>query len=78
MRRLALVELVTGHILSSHFEQIVLVSHGGAWSPALFAYHVFIDGGEVVESNLPAVATELPVAYEVANATYALSEVSYS
>jgi len=57
-RAQALVELVTGPLLSSHFEQILLVSHRSAWNPARFAYHVTIDNGEVVESNLPTIAYE--------------------
>jgi len=79
-RARALVELVTGHLLSSHFEQIVLVSHGGVWHPALFPYRVFLDAGEVVESNLPVPAVEalVPVPSEATEEARVLSKVSYS
>jgi DNA repair exonuclease SbcCD ATPase subunit len=70
-RARALVELVTGPVLSSHFEQIVLVSHSRALNPALFAYRVFIDAGQVVESNLPVPASfaEVPDTHGMTIAT---------
>ncbi len=58
-RARALVELVTGPLLSAHFEQIVLVSHSETWNPALFPYRVFMEAGEVVESNLPEMPAEV-------------------
>ncbi len=54
-RTRALVDVVTGEALSQHFEQIVLVSHSQAFDAAMFPYHVYLDGGTVVESNLPVV-----------------------
>ncbi len=54
-RTQALVDVVTGDLLSQHFEQIVLVSHSAAFDPAMFPYHVYMDNGFVVESNLPVV-----------------------
>ena len=54
-RTQALVDVVTGEALSQHFEQIVLVSHSSAFDPAMFPYHVYLDSGTVVESNLPVV-----------------------
>jgi DNA repair exonuclease SbcCD ATPase subunit len=52
----ALVDVVTGDILSQHFEQIILISHSSTFDPALFPYHLYVDNGLVVESNLPVVA----------------------
>jgi DNA repair exonuclease SbcCD ATPase subunit len=54
-RAQALVDVVTGELLSQHFEQIILVSHSSAFEPAMFPYHVYMDSGVVVESNLPVV-----------------------
>lgn len=51
----ALVDVVTGDILSQHFEQIILVSHSSTFDPAMFPYHIYMDNGLVVESNLPVV-----------------------
>jgi DNA repair exonuclease SbcCD ATPase subunit len=52
-RMQAFVDIVTGDILGQHFEQILLISHNSAFDPALFPYHVYVDGGQVIESNLP-------------------------
>ncbi len=54
-RTQALVDVVTGDILSQHFEQILLISHSNAFDPTMFPYHVYMDNGLVVESNLPVV-----------------------
>jgi DNA repair exonuclease SbcCD ATPase subunit len=54
-RAQSLVDVVTGELLSRHFEQIILVSHSSAFEPAMFPYHVYMDNGVVVESNLPVV-----------------------
>ena len=56
-RARSLVDVVTGDILSQHFEQIILVSHSSAFDPAMFPYHIYMDNGVVVESNLPVVPT---------------------
>jgi hypothetical protein len=50
----ALVDIVTADMLGQHFEQVVLMSHSNAFDPAMFSYHIYMDGGLVVESNLPA------------------------
>ncbi len=55
-RAQALVDVMTGTILSQHFEQIFLISHSGAFDPAMFPYHIYLDNGVVVESNLPVVS----------------------
>jgi len=51
------VDVLTGDVLGQHFEQIILVSHSSAFDPAMFPYHVYMDNGVVVESNLPVVTT---------------------
>ena len=55
-RTQALVNVVTGEILGQHFEQVLFVSHNSVFDPAMFPYHVYMDNGLVVESNLPVVA----------------------
>lgn len=54
-RTRALVNVVTGEVLSRHFEQIILISHSSAFDPSMFPYHLYLDNGLVVESNLPVV-----------------------
>src|SRR6266571_2109926 len=59
-RAQALVDVVTGELLGEHFEQVMFISHSGSFDPALFPYHLYLEGGMVVESNLP-VAPPLPL-----------------
>ncbi|GAC1693202.1 MAG: hypothetical protein PVS3B3_16670 [Ktedonobacteraceae bacterium] len=54
-RAKALMDVVTGAILGQHFEQVLLISHSSAFDPALFPYHIYMDNGTIVESNLPVV-----------------------
>lgn len=54
-RMRALVDLLTGDLLARHFEQIFFISQSTAFDPAMFPYRVYIDEGQVVESNLPMV-----------------------
>jgi DNA repair exonuclease SbcCD ATPase subunit len=54
-RMQALIDLITSHLLSDHFEQALFISHNSALDPAMFTYHLYIDNGVVLESNLPAV-----------------------
>jgi hypothetical protein len=54
-RTKALVDVVTGEVLSQHFEQIILISHSNAFDPTQFPYHVYMDNGLAIESNLPVV-----------------------
>ena len=61
-RTQALVDVVTGESLSQHFEQVLLVSHSSAFDPAMFPYHIYMEGGVVVESNLPLVPNFQPLA----------------
>lgn len=60
-RAQALVDVVTGDVLSRHFEQIILLSHSGAFDPAMFPYHLYMDNGLIIESNLPVVQSTLSV-----------------
>ena len=53
-RMQALIDLVTSHLLSDHFEQAFFISHNSALDLAMFKYHLYIDNGRVIESNLPA------------------------
>jgi ABC-type molybdate transport system ATPase subunit len=70
-RARTLIEVVTGSLLSEHFEQVIFVSHSSACDPARFAYHVAIEAGRVVESNLPLpppVAADVLVSHEATEA----------
>lgn len=53
-RMQSLVNVVTGDTLAQHFEQVLFISHNTAFDSSPFLYHAYIDGGLVVESNLPA------------------------
>jgi chromosome segregation ATPase len=62
-RAQALVNVVTGDILGRHYEQVLFVSHSSAFDPAMFPYHIYMDNGLVIESNLPVVpAASAPTA----------------
>jgi hypothetical protein len=54
-RTKALVDVVSGELLSQHFEQVILISHSSAFDPTMFPYHIYLDNGLAVESNLPVV-----------------------
>ena len=76
-RTQALVDVVTGEALSQHFEQILLVSHSSAFDPAMFPYHVYLDSGTVVESNLPVVpVAQVAGANGNGNSTHQMDEVT--
>ena len=55
----ALVDIITGEILGQHFEQVLLISHSSTFDQALFPYHIYMDSGLAVESNLPTPPAEL-------------------
>ena len=59
-RTKALVDVVSGELLSQHFEQIILISQSSAFDPTMFPYHVYLENGLVVESNLPVVQVANP------------------
>jgi len=57
-RAQALVELLTTGIIAQQFNQVVLISHSHAFDRDAFHYHVRMEGGQVVESDLPQEAPE--------------------
>jgi DNA repair exonuclease SbcCD ATPase subunit len=61
-RTQALVDVVTGESLSQHFEQVLLVSHSSAFDPAMFPYHIYMEGGSIIASNVPVVSNFQPLA----------------
>jgi len=60
-RMQALGDIVTGEMLSEHFEQVLLISHDSAFDPSAFDHHVYIENGMVSESNLPTALAENPI-----------------
>ncbi len=52
-RAQSLVDIVTGETLGNHFEQVFFVSHDPNFDASSFPYHVYIDSGMIVETNLP-------------------------
>ncbi len=57
-RTQALMDVLRDNMLKQRFAQILLISHSSAFDPALFNYHVYMENGTIVESNLPVV--EIP------------------
>ena len=53
VRTQALVDLLTRGLIRREFAQIFLVSHSESFDPNQFDYRLRMDGGCVVESNLP-------------------------
>lgn len=58
----ALVEIVTGESLGEHFEQILFISHSNLFDGSAFTHRVYIEDGQVAESNLPTTGSYLPAA----------------
>ncbi len=52
-RAQALVELITTGIIAQQFNQVVLISHQHAFGREAFHYHVRMEAGQIVESDLP-------------------------
>jgi hypothetical protein len=52
-RAQALVALLTVGTIADHFHQVVLISHHHTFDRAAFQYHVRMEAGQVVESDLP-------------------------
>ena len=50
----SLADIITGDTLGQHFEQVFFVSHDASFDTSSFPYHIYIDSGMVVETNLPA------------------------
>src|SRR5579883_1592837 len=65
-RARSLVDVVTGDLLDQHFEQILFISYSSAFDPAMFPYHIYMDNGLIVDSNLPLVPA-LPAPAPVSN-----------
>jgi hypothetical protein len=53
LRARALVELITTGTIAQQFNQVILISHQHAFDREAFQYHVRMDAGQIVESNLP-------------------------
>ncbi|GHO69099.1 hypothetical protein KSC_079910 [Ktedonobacter sp. SOSP1-52] len=73
-RAQTLVDVITSEVLSTHFEQIMLISHSSAFDPAMFPYHLYMNNGLVVESNLPVAPSLATVA--VSEDTLASSDLT--
>ncbi|HEX6543585.1 MAG TPA: hypothetical protein VF040_17635, partial [Ktedonobacterales bacterium] len=52
-RAQALVDLLTTGIIAQQFAQVVVISHQHAFDRRAFQYHIRMEGGQVVESDLP-------------------------
>jgi hypothetical protein len=52
-RAQALVDLLTTGLIAQQFAQIVVISHHHAFDRRAFQYHVRMEGGQAIESDLP-------------------------
>jgi ABC-type sulfate/molybdate transport systems ATPase subunit len=52
-RAQALVELITTGTIAQQFNQVILISHQHAFDREAFHYHVRLDAGQIIESDLP-------------------------
>ncbi len=52
-RTQALVNLLTRGTITSHFPQVLLISHSTLFDPHMFTYHVVMEAGGVASSTLP-------------------------
>ncbi len=57
-RARALVDLLTTGTIAAQFPQVVVISHHHAFDPRAFQFHVRMEGGRAVESDLPDGRTE--------------------
>ena len=53
LRAQALVELITTGTIAQQFNQVILISHQHAFEREAFHYHVRMESGQIVESDLP-------------------------
>ena len=53
LRAQALVVLITTGTIAQQFNQVILISHQHAFDREAFQYHVRMDSGQIVESDLP-------------------------
>jgi ABC-type enterochelin transport system ATPase subunit len=65
-RARALVELLTGGTIAQQFSQVVLISHHHAFDREAFRYHVRMEAGEIVESDLPIAEDDILLQMELA------------
>jgi DNA repair exonuclease SbcCD ATPase subunit len=71
-RAQALVDLLTTGVIAQQFAQIVVISHHHAFDRDAFRYHVRMEGGQVIQSDLPGMQEPAPQrtsAHLVATAT---------
>jgi DNA repair exonuclease SbcCD ATPase subunit len=61
-RMQALLKIVTGDMLEQHFEQILFITHDSAFERAMFPYHIYVEDGVIVETNLPVATAYAPIA----------------
>jgi DNA repair exonuclease SbcCD ATPase subunit len=52
-RAQALVELLTAGTIAQHFNQVILISHSHAFDREVFHFHIHMENGQVIESDLP-------------------------
>jgi len=53
LRAQALVELITTGTIAQQFNQVILISHQHAFDSEAFHYHIRMESGQIVESDLP-------------------------
>ena len=53
LRAQALVELITTGTIAQQFSQVILISHQHAFDREAFHYHIRMDAGQIIESDLP-------------------------
>ncbi len=58
------VDLISGDLLGQHFEQVLFVSHDTSFDITGFPYHLSMDNGQVIESNLPYTTAMEPMMVE--------------
>jgi DNA repair exonuclease SbcCD ATPase subunit len=58
LRAQALVELITTGTIAQQFNQVILISHQHAFDREAFQYHVRMDSGRIMDSDLPDSATD--------------------
>ena len=59
-RAQALVDLLTTGTIAQQFAQVVVISHHHAFDRRAFQYHVHMEGGQAVESDLPQTDEQVP------------------
>jgi DNA repair exonuclease SbcCD ATPase subunit len=66
----ALVELITTGTIAQQFSQVALISHQHAFEREAFQYHVRMESGQVVESDLPLLVERVaePIQFEPVSA----------